>query len=318
MRKDRKTDKTASVSNIQGYHETTSYGDRESYAYQGFRSNKYFTSDRFMALDDNFRRPDGKPLKGYGLEIETECRGISNPTVLAECMDKIVFSHFPDDLFKMQRDGSLGGDSSVECITQVMTREFVRNNYANFKLMYNTYFPAFKVSAGGPSCGMHVNISTACFGSAEKTIADNIRKLYYIVNRHFDFCCELFRRNRHATHYCARMPYDRAKTLDLGSQACSHGVCFNLGHYNAGRIEIRLVGGQKDFASFRNTMECVFFLVDRVKTLKWADLDNLGVIFKGCNQYVFDRLKSYCYQNGTISATDIDAIRPTVVREELI
>lgn len=319
MRKDAKKVVSANIAAVQGYHEGGNWNDREAYAYRGFKSNKYFTSDRFIPLDAHFNRPDGKPLKGYGLEIETECRGIRNQTVYAEILEKVVFPNFPADLFKMQNDGSLGGDTNAECITQVMTKAFIRNNYPAFKVMYDTYFPAFNISCGS-NCGMHANISRACFGRSEKAQTEAVRKLYFIVNTHFDLCCALFNRDRNCTGYCDRMrcSMEYAKNLDLGAQGCSHGVCFNLGHWNAGRVELRLVGGQKNYPCFRNTMESVFFLVDAVKRLSWADCEDVTKIFAGCNQYVFDRLKSYVAQRNAISAAQLDAIRPTVKREELI
>jgi hypothetical protein len=318
MRNDRKTIKTAEISRVQGYHEGGGFS--ESYAFAGFASNKYFTSDRFIKIDERFNRPDGKPLCGFGLEIETECNGISNPSVLAEVLHKIVFAHFPADLFKLQRDASLGGNSSAECITQVMTREFIRNNYANFKLMYDTYFPAFRISAAGSNCGMHCNISRAVFGANEKTQTEAVRKLYYIVNHHFDLCCALFHRNRNATGYCAKMrcAKDYCKTLDLSAARGGHGVSFNLDHWDTGRVELRLVGGQSSFPCFRNTMESVFHLCAAVKKLSWADCDDLTKIFAGCNQYVYDRLKSFCRQAGTITDEQLATIRATVKREELI
>lgn len=317
MRKDRKTVDTVTINRVQGYHEGA-YG--EGYAFAGFTSNKYFTSDRFIKLDSQFRRPDGKPLCGFGLEIETECSGVSNTSVLAEVLHKIVFAHFPADLFKLQSDGSLGGSSSAECITQVMTREFIRNNYANFKLMYDTYFPAFRISAASTNCGMHCNISRAVFGNTEKAQTEAVRKLYYIVNHHFDLMCALLHRNRRATGYCSRMSCakDYCKTLDLGAQACSHGVSFNLGHWNAGRIEIRLVGGQSNFPCFRNTMESIFHLCAAVKKLSWNDCDDVTKIFAGCNQYAYDRLRSFCRQAGTITDAQLATIRATVKREEFI
>ena len=317
MRKEAKANKQAAISQIGGYHGGNFHN--ENYAFEGFQSNKYFTSDRYIALDAGFQRTDGKPLKGFGLEIETECSGIHNPQVLAEVLNKIIFPHFPADLFKLQRDGSLSGDTSAECITQIMTREFIRNNYGNFKLMYNTYFPAFGITCG-PNCGMHVNISRGLFGRSDKAQTEAVRKLYYIVNKHYDLCCALFHRDRNRTVYCSRMAHsmDYCKSMDLGSCSSNHGVSFNLGHWNTGRIEIRLVGGQKNYACFRNTMECVFHLCDAVKTLTWADCDDLTKIFAGCNQYVFDRLKSYCRDSGTITAADLDKIRPTVQQVELI
>lgn len=318
MRKDAKQQKAAQIGRVTGYHAHSGTGS--NYAFDGFGSNKYFTSDRYIPLDRSFNRPDGKPLKGYGLEIELECHGVRNQTVLAEVLHKIIFANFPADLFKMQNDCSLGGDSNAECITQVMTREFIRNNYANFKLMYDTYFPAFQIGCGSGNCGMHVNISNACFGSTEKTQAEAVRKLYYIVNHHFNLCCALFRRNIADTHYCSRMSADKetVKHMDLANRPSSHGVSFNLGHWSEGRIEVRLVSGQPNYPSFRNTMESVFHLVEAVKSLSWADCDDLTKIFAGCNQYVYDRLKSYCYQAGTITAAQLEIIRDTVKHADLI
>ena len=316
MRKEKKTAKAVTLTAVQSYHGGVW---NESYAYQGFKANKYFTSDRYITLDANFNRPDGKPLKGFGLEIETECMGLSNQTVYAEVLQNIVFPHFPADLFKMQNDGSLGGDTSAECITQVMTKEFIRNNYANFKLMYDTYFPAFRISCGS-NCGMHVNMSNALFGRTEAAQELAIRKLFYITNKHFDMMCALTNRDRNHTGYCRRMVsyIDNAKTVDLDTVINGHGICFNLAHYRQGRIELRIVGGQKNFPCFRNTMESIFHLIDAVKKLSWADCDDLTKVFNGCNQYVYDRLKSKVKQAGAITDAQLSAISGTVVREELI
>ena len=308
------------LTNVQGYHQGSFNGN---YAYQGYKANKYFTSDRYINLDENFNRPDGKPLRGYGLEIETECYGIDNETVLAEVYDKVIFSHFPDGLFKMQHDGSLRGNTSAECITQVMTREFIRNNYANFKLMYNTYFKAFDISCDRSGhCGMHVNISNALFGRTQAAQETAIKKLLYIVNKHYNLFCALTNRDMGHTVYCGKMreysTKDGAKNADMINMPSSHYNCFNGSHYPEGRIELRIVGGQKDYGCFRNTMESVFHVVEAVKNLSWNDCDDVTKIFAGCNQYVFDRLNTKCYQTGTITREQLEAIKPTTIREELL
>lgn len=97
-----------------------------------------------------------------------------------------------------------------------------------------------------------------------------------------------------------------------------HHVCINMGHYDDGNIELRLVGGQKDFPCFRNTFESVFHIVDAVKRISWNDCDDVTKIFKGCNQYVFDRLKTYVYENRQISSEQLSTIRDTIIREELL
>lgn len=320
MKKAAKQNKQIEITHVSGYH---AGGYNGNYAYQGFKSNKYFTSDRFIKLDENFVRPGGKPLKGFGLEIETECWGLTNQVVYAEVLNKIVFEAFPADLFKLQNDGSLGGDTSAEIITQVMTKEFIRNNYAAFKAMYNTFFPAFKVyCAKTGHCGMHVNMSNALFGRNEATQELAIKKLLYIVNKHFNLFCALTNRDVNRTGYCSRMMQytnkEACKTVNLSAMSCSHGVCFNGGHYREGRIELRIVGGQKDFGCFRNTMESIFHVIEAVKKLSWDDCDDVTKIFAGCNQYVYDRLKTKCYLAATISTADLITIEETVQREELL
>ena len=306
---------------VQGYHAGGHYAESaEAYAYLGFRRLAYYTSDRTIPLTmegDEIRRPDGKPLKGYGLEIETESQYVTDAGALAEIYDKIIFPHFPADLFKMQRDGSLGGRSSAECITQVMTKEAIRNAYPAFRLMYNHYFKAFGLSCDSGNCGMHVNISLGCFGTSAAAQLEAVRKLYYFINRYYDLSCELFRRNRARTHYCSAMPYADAKTLNPSNFYTNHGVSFNLGHYDAGRIEIRLVGGQKDFGAFRNTMETVFHLVDAVKRISWKALEDgdLVQVFKGCNQHVYNRISTMCAQY--FSQAQLEEIAASVQTEDI-
>lgn len=322
MRKEAKQIERAQIARVQGYHQGGSYVDRESYAFQGYKENRYYASDRYEKLAEDYKRPNGQPCKGYGLEIETECSAMSNQTILAEVFEKIIFPNFPDGLFKMQNDGSLSC-VSAECITQIMTKGFVRNNYKNFRKMFNDYFRAFGISASDSgNCGMHVNVSLANFGAKPETQAETVKKLLYVINKHFSFFCALFYRDVRKTGYCSQMRQytdkQACKNADLTAFGSSHGVCLNLGHYAAGRVEIRLVGGQKDFACFRNTMESVFFLVQRLQRLSWDACDDLVKMFSGCNQYVFDRIKSYCYERGTITRDAVEKIGQTVVREELI
>lgn len=320
MRKEAKTEKTATISSVQGYHQG---GYNGNYAYQGYKANRYWTSDRWIGLDENFNRPDGKPLRGWGLEIETECTGIRNEKAYAEILEKVILAHFPEGLFKLQHDGSLGGDVSAECITQVMTREFIRNHYAEFKLMYNFYFPAMGISCSRTGhCGMHVNISNALFGRAAGSQELAIKKLLYIVNKHFRLFCYLTNRDPNHTMYCGQMTQyatmEGAKAADLNHMPSAHANCINASHYPEGRIELRIVGGQKDFGCFRNTMESVFHVVEAVKKLSWADCDDVTKIFAGCNQYVFDRLNTKCKEGGTITTEQLAVIRATVVREDLL
>lgn len=307
MRKDAKKEKAARTSAISGYH----HGRHET--------NKLFTSDRYEVLDASYMRTSGKPYKGYGLEIETECFAGINDTQYADLLDNMVLNEFPKDLFKKEHDASLhGGSASAELVTQVMTKEFIRNHYAAFKYMYDNKFKTWNIScAQTGNCGMHVNISNACFGTTKETQDKAIRKLYYIINHHFDLMCVMLMRDRNRTSYCSRMECAKSycKTMDLDGRCSNHGISFNLGHYSEGqgRIELRLVGGQRSYAAFRNTMETVFHLVDAVKNLSWEDCDDAVKIFAGCNQYVYDRL-TLAMRAGLISGEQA-AIVSSAVKE---
>ena len=282
MRNEAHNTNNVTLSRVNGYH------------HGGYERALYFRSDRAMPLGPGYTRPDGQPLRGYGLEIESECSGYSD-TILAELYNNIIFKHFPDGLFKMEHDGSLADGHSAECITQIMTKAFIRNHYRDFKAMYDTYFPAFDISCARTGhCGMHVNISNANFGDTKEVQDDTIRKLLYFVNRNFTMCCRMFKRNAARTGYCAQMPgaddKERAKRWRLTDRCSDHYCAYNLGHYEQGRIELRIVGGQADYYSFRNTMECVFWLVEHLRKVSWDKLDSMKWVFRGCNKYVYKRL----------------------------
>ncbi len=310
---------------VNGYH-SNRVATRRNYANAGFiGGNKYFTSDRYIALREDaggaLVRPDGKALSGYGLEIESECRGISNEAALATILMSHVFDVLPDGLFKLQSDCSLRGDSTAECITQVMTEAFIRNHYAEWKYIYDSAFPRFGVSCGSANCGMHVNISNAVFGRNVDQQSEAIKKLFYFIHRNYQFCCVLFNRNRTRTGFASPVigpdrarEYVRIHSVDgLGV----HGDALNTSNFIKGRVELRLVGGCGSFGAFRNTMESGFWVIKRVRALSWRDMDNLVKVFTGCNQYVFDRLTK-CRTDGVLSEETVNAIRPTIVHEDLI
>jgi len=320
-RENRTANETRTSANLQGYHGArTCENSHINYAFRGFKCNRYFTSDRTIKCDENFNRLDGKPLKGYGLEIETgftlarSTNDTQAQTVLSNIMENTVFPIFPADLFKQQMDSTITG---TECITQVMTKEFIRNNYKNFKTMYNDFFPMFGVNCADGRCGMHVNVSVGLLGTTAKIQEDSARKLFYIINKHYNFFKVAFARTG-STNWCGQMRYENARTMNVHCMDGSHGNCFNGSHFDEGRVEIRLVGGQKNYACFRNTMETIFHLIGRLKDLSWKQCDDLVAIFSGCNQYVFDRINTKCKDAGTISADACAQIESTIIREELL
>lgn len=316
MRKATKTQtpKAVDAAIATGYH-AGAYTTSVNYAFLGFAENLYFTSDRTKKLDANFKLADGSPLKGYGLEIELESTKVCDDNALAFALKNLAFQQLPQNLFKFQHDGSLnGGNSSIEAITQVMTKEFIRNNFGGFRYMYEI-FKVFGVSATrSGNCGMHCNMSVGLFGKDAEKQREAIMKFVYFINKNFRLSCDLLKRKYERTGYCGQMSRftdkEYCKTFDLAATSESgsnHGVCFNYAHYNTGRVELRLVGGQSDYFAFRNTMEVIFHLVDAVKRLSWKDLDNAEKVFEGCNKYVMKRLAD-CVVSGTMTQAQYDAI----------
>ena len=306
------------VKRLAGYHGGT------------FESLKAFNSDRVINLDRNYTVSErntastkkiakvGSHLNLFGIELETIsplCKpGHNTPesdfvliaNILGLAMDK---AGFPDDFWKYEKDCTV----SAECVSQTFTKAWMRNNYKVFKAMYEM-FPNLKVTTNDPRCGMHVNIDLTNLGGTREEQIDNARKLGYFINKHYDLCKVAVNRLGDNT-WCPPMRSDRdywKETPLYGFNTSHSGCCVNMGHVDEGRIEIRLVGGQKNYPCFRNTMETVFFMVDRVKKISWKDLDNVGKFFEGCNRHVWDRLKTNCKEAGVISDADLERIAPTV------
>ena len=304
MRKDKKTERTANITTMSSYHrrQGTDFNCERANSFIG--GAKYFASDRAKALEtvDN--------AKGYGIEWEMTSCLTSNGTILATILNSEFSAHLPANFFKFEADCTV----DIECVSQIGTKAFFRNHYTAFKAIYK-YLKTIQTGPnfGNASCGMHVNISIANFGKTEAQQKANIMKLHNWINRSaesYRFACAMLHRDINRTGYCNKMQPD---FLD---PCGSHGYCMNYSHLNEGkasRVEIRLVGAQKTYPAFRNTMETVFWLVKQSKELSaeaWTDPVKL---WSGCNQYVFDRL-----QDHFTDMTALEEIRRNVKREDLI
>lgn len=312
--------KTTDTRGMQGYHHSD--GVSRNYAQAGYGDKRYYyASDRKVELErinGEWVRKDGKPIKGYGLEIELANNAIVSTSIATNVLRTMVLNHIDEDLFKIQSDGSLRGSSTAEAITQVISKEAVRNYYPKWKRMYDENMPETGWQTNS-SCGMHVNISLAVFGKEAKAQFDAIKKLCYFVNNRFSFSCWLFHRSIGSTDYCApretfgNLAYMKGLSMaEARSFVSSHGVSFNWGHYgespSTARVELRLVGPQDSYIRFRNTMECVFHLVEACKSLSWASMDDPKAVFKGCNKYVVQRLGDLV-RAGLLTQADFDAIK---------
>ena len=304
------------IDRVQGYHEGSRNGN---YAYQGFGENRYYTSDRYIKLDSSYRRVDGKPVKGFGHEREVACNTISSASVLADVIAGLVYRDMPDGLIKQQADCTIAGrgETGSEVITQIMTKEFIRNNYPKWRQVIER--EALYGIKPTLNCGQHINVSLAVFGATKKSQDEAVRKLGYILNYHYDKMLVMLHRDRHHTDWCGRMDATKAywQSCDLSAMSGSHGNCYNLGHYNEGRVEIRMVGPQPTYPNFRNTYEVIFHLCDAVKSLSWSDCDDFCKIWVGCNAHVFDRIGDLRVA-GLITVAEHTAIAQNATSERFI
>ena len=300
---------------------------KELACYHGshFESLKGFNSDRNFNLNSDYTMSRdntasalsiisaGARFKWLGIEWEnvSPLRRSAGSTVYCNLLHMMIEkSGFPKDFWRIEADGSV----DAECITQTFSKAWLRNNYKCFKALYECC-AAFNVTTNDPRCGMHVNLDISWFGADLETQLENIRKLSYLINRHYDFFCVAFHRDRNHTTYCGRMTSTKEywKNFNFENAVNDHYISMNLSHVlRQKRVEIRLVAGQKDYFGFRNTMETVFHIVERVSKLSWNDLDNLEKVLKGCNTYVFKRISTDCLTANVITQELVEKIFPTV------
>lgn len=322
MRKENTTRRVATLRDEEGlrsYHGYAgSHNTSNNYAYNGFKNGmQLFTSDRVEKLEEHagkLLKADGKAPKSWGFEEEMVCNNIDGSERLTYIVKNMCHSKLPNNFYKYESDSSLRGDSSCEAITNCFTKEFLRNHYPEYKSIYADY-KVLGITKNN-SCGMHINIGLQNFGREWDKQIDTIRKLHYFINNNFAFSCKLVKRDIDCVTYCrsyGSISKETAKTIDLTQYGNSHGVCINYGHLKEGRLELRLVGGTTTFGAFRNTMEVAFFLVANLQKVSWAKMDDLVEIFKGCNQYVYDRL---C--DCGLSQAQLEEIKAHVVEENLI
>ena len=313
-RKDARSYENPEIKTLPGYHNSH------------FEKLYFFNSDRKIILNNNFtvsdENPDGikklvKPgthPKAIGIELEHVSDFLrNNIPVYINLMD-LIFTKcgFDNDFWRSEKDGTV----DVESITQTFSRAWLRNNYKSFKAMYEM-FEKFGITTNSERCGMHVNINLSNFGNDFETALENARKLGYVVNKHYALMKIAFNRTGNRTTYCSEMIstkeyWQNTPVYDFPND---HYCSYNLAHIQNWRVELRLVGGQKNYACFRNTMETVFHLIDRVCKLSWKDLDDVTKLFSGCNTHVFDRLSTNCLDAGVISYGVVSEIRDTVKPE---
>lgn len=274
---------------VSGYHSGTRNGYTEAAGNCGFSGGLFFyASDRRHAVAPGYEPSEtmkarGLRVSGYGLEVEMVNPAISGD-VLANVTKSYVFGAFDSALWKFESDCTV----DLECISQVMSHEFIRNNYAAFHQL----FKRLAICGGttdDPRVGMHINISLSQFGRTSEAARTAAAAFWALMSRpEWDalFCAATNRRESART-YCGRVTSEEYDTSN------SHGRALNYSHIDegSGRVEFRFVAGQRDFRGFRDTMELIFFAVKRIKSIKNPLTVTPAQFFRGCNKYVVSALR---------------------------
>lgn len=283
MRKESKRTLTANVTQINSYHAQSDYTVQRANDFIG--GARYFNSDRSVPLNEV------ENAKAITIEWEMTSNLTQDGNILATILKPELERLMPKNFFKFERDCTV----DIEVVAQCATKEFWRNHYAEMKAIYSylNTIQTYPNARRGASCGMHVNISVACFGKTREQQLKNIMKLHNLINldmKHYKFMCDMFHRDRTQTAYCGKMTANELPPYNDHSNSMNYS---HLDEGTASRLEIRLVGAQQTYGNWRNTMEVIFHLIKKCKELNENDFVNNPIkLWSGCNKYVYDRLRS--------------------------
>ena len=236
-----------------------------------------------------------KDFKGFGFELEVDKSNINgdykslyNNIVAHAIIDKTGLDK--DEVF-FETDGSL--DNGFEIISQPHTIAAFYEKTDSWKMMLDILSDATFKSHNAGTCGLHIHVSKALFGSTERQQNFRIGKIYKFFDYYWTDLLKASRRDTSSTYYCnknsnnikCREENRRHKTESRAWQAQakydhdtrhdseSHHRALNNSNY--GTFEIRLGRGTLNKASFFAWIDLVLNIVKNSS--------------KGCNKLISAR-----------------------------
>ena len=256
----------------------------------GYHSNN--TKQHMYGL---LKDQDYKDFKGFGFELEVDksdidggYKSLYNNLVAHAIIDNTGLEK--DEVF-FETDGSL--DNGFEIISQPHTIDAFYEKTDSWKKMLDILSDATFKSHKAGTCGLHIHVSKAWFGSSERQQNFHIGKIYKFFDYYWTDLLKASRRDTSSTYYCnknntsvkrqeenrrhktenrawqAQAKYDHDTRHDSESHHCA------LNNSNYGTFEIRLGRGTLNKASF-------FAWIDLVLTI----VKNSS---KGCNKLISAR-----------------------------
>ena len=243
--------------------------------------SSYHKNDTKQHMYGLLKNQSDTDFKGFGFELEVDKSNINgyykslyNNIVAHAIIDNTGLEK--DEVF-FETDGSL--DNGFEIISQPHTIDAFYEKTDSWKMMFDILSDATLKSHNAGTCGLHIHVSKAWFGSSERQQNFNIGKIYKFFDTYWDDLCKASRRDTGSTYYCnknktnikyreenrhhkteshawqAQARYDHATRHDSES----HHRALNNSNYNT--FEIRLGRGTLNKASFFAWIDLVLNIV---------------------------------------------------------
>ena len=255
----------------------------------------YHSNDTKQHLYGLLKDQSAKDFKGFGFELEVDksdidggYKSLYNNLVAHAIIDNTGLEK--DEVF-FETDGSL--DNGFEIISQPHTIDAFYEKTDSWKKMLDILSDATFKSHNACTCGLHIHVSKAWFGSSERQQNFRIGKIYKFFDYYWTDLLKASRRDTSSTYYCDKNNTDikrreeniKHKTESSAWQAQAkydHDTRHNsdshhcaLNNSNYGTFEIRLGRGTLNKASFFAWIDLVLNIVKNSS--------------KGCNKLISAR-----------------------------
>ena len=240
----------------------------------------YTRMERANAIQDYYYKPApnffGNGPRLFGVELEIDEAGESDRSAWE--LLSIATGEGEKRLY-CKHDGSLS--DGFELVTHPMSLNYHTEQMPWEKLLRRAVEMGYTSHQAG-TCGLHVHVSRAVFGSTEAEQDAAIARVLYFFEKNWEELLKFSRRTqRQLDRWAARYGYKEQPRdiLEHAKKGCHAGryTCVNL--QNRSTIEFRIFRGTLKYNTFIATLQMVdricdvaLFLSDKeIKSMSWSD-----------------------------------------------
>lgn len=210
---------------------------------------------------------DGRPFKGFGLELEVD-RDERNNRAERECVQEL--HNLLGERAVFERDGSL--NYGFEIVTRPHTFKAFEQDFPLAKVLEICKRYGYK-SHDTRTCGLHVHISRRFFGRDDCTQERAVGKLIAFYDVNYTDMVKVSRRDiDRAGRWAARVS---AKNADEARSKAKRENAYNryaaVNTINRETIEFRLTRGTLNEATIRASLDYIFALAKNARSARWED-----------------------------------------------